>query len=105
MTKRSYNDLTRRLGAVSSYPDVRMETLGEFTTAGQKYPLYLMHLGKPGPGKLGVTISAGMHGDEPAGVEAALKFLEMHAENSPLLSRFDFIVFPCDNPSGCAPFL
>jgi len=77
-----------------------METLGEFRAGRRMYPLFLMHLGEAGPGKLGVAISAGIHGDEPAGVEAAVRFLESNARNDALLENFHFIVFPCDNPSG-----
>jgi hypothetical protein len=45
-------------------------------------------------------IAAGIHGDEPAGVEAALRFVEENAANEDLLSRFYFVIFPCNNPSG-----
>ena len=39
-----------------------------------------------------------MHGDEPAGVEAALQFLER--DNGTLLQKFSFVVIPCINPFG-----
>lgn len=105
MSNRSYTDLINRLESIARFPSVRMEILGEAEVAGRTYSMMLMHLGEPDPGKLGVTISAGMHGDEPAGVEAALRFMEANARNEGLLSRFHFIIFPCDNPSGCVPFL
>lgn len=98
--RRSYQELVRRLGSIAERPAVGMEVLGEFEAGGCVYPLFLMHLGQPGPRKLNVTISAGIHGDEPAGVEAAVRFMEATSENQFLLSRFAFIVFPCDNPSG-----
>ena len=45
-----------------------------------------------------VLITGGMHGDEPAGVEAVLQFLER--DNTPLLKNFSFLVIPCINPYG-----
>lgn len=100
MTHRSYSELTKRLVSISKTPSIQMETLGEFQAGGKTYRLFLMQMGEPGPGKIGVTISAGMHGDEPAGVEAALRFMEENAANAELLSRFYIVIFPCDNPSG-----
>lgn len=44
-----------------------------------------------------VVISAGTHGDEPAGVEAALRLLERGGET---LRAFEWVVFPCVNPAG-----
>jgi protein MpaA len=44
-----------------------------------------------------VLLSAGMHGDEPAGIFALLRFLESHAF---ALGRIQFLIFPCINPVG-----
>jgi hypothetical protein len=60
----------------------------------------MMSLGTPEPKKLNATISAGIHGDEPAGVEAVIEFLSANVANEHLLSQFYFTIFPCDNPSG-----
>jgi murein peptide amidase A len=98
--KRSYNELSKRLYEAASLPTVTLETLGEFSAGGKTYPLFVMQMGEPGLGKRGVTISAGIHGDEPAGPEAALKFVLENAANKTLLSSFYFTIFPCDNPSG-----
>jgi len=97
---RSYSQLIKRLQVVAEASSIAMEALGEFTAGGHNYTLVLMHLGTPGPGKKSVAISAGIHGDEPAGVEAVIQFLEANAYNEALLSRFHFTIFPCDNPSG-----
>ena len=45
-----------------------------------------------------VLITGGVHGDEPAGVEAVLQFLER--DNTQLLKNFSFLVIPCINPYG-----
>jgi hypothetical protein len=46
----------------------------------------------------GVLISAGVHGDEIAGVFAALEFLETQTRT--VSRRFPIAVLPCINPSG-----
>lgn len=90
----------KRLEAAATLPAVEMERLGAFQSGSRTYRMVLMHLGEPGAGKLGAMIAGGIHGDEPAGVEAAVRFIEVNAGNAELLSRFFFVVFPCNNPSG-----
>lgn len=98
--RRSYAGLVRRLRAVADSPDVELRCLGEFEVAGRSYPIFMLCVGAAGQGKRSVMLAAGIHGDEPAGVEAALQFLETRATDSDLLSRFHFNVFPCNNPCG-----
>jgi len=43
-------------------------------------------------------MTGGVHGDEPAGIEAVLRFLEGPVEA--YLDEFFFSVIPCVNPSG-----
>lgn len=43
-----------------------------------------------------VFLSGGVHGDEPAGVEALLKFLEEAKQHT----TFNFLIIPCVNPVG-----
>jgi protein MpaA len=45
-----------------------------------------------------IYINGGTHGDEPAGVEGALAFLE--SDSMQWLDRFQFCVIPCLNPWG-----
>jgi murein peptide amidase A len=53
-----------------------------------------LHPDAPGPPAL---VMSGTHGDEPAGVEAALQFIERaSASHSP----FPVVVLPCTNPQG-----
>lgn len=98
--RRCYDELMRRLEAAAQSPAARMETLGEFEAEGRSYPMVLLELGEPGPGKVEVMLAAGIHGDEPAGVEAVARFVERSVGDSELLSRFHFVVFPCNNPTG-----
>lgn len=99
-TVRSYDDLLSRLACAARSPYVGVAYAGSFRAFGREYPIPVVHLGTPGPGKLNVLISAGIHGDEPAGVEATLRFIEINAENPLLLSHYSFTIFPCENPYG-----
>lgn len=100
MTRRSYDELIQRLTAIARHPSVDAHNLGEFEANGRAYPIFTLDMGAPGPGKPNVMIAGGIHGDEPGGVETALRFLETNVDNDALLSRFHFVVFPCNNPTG-----
>jgi murein peptide amidase A len=99
--KRSYTELVARLReAERSSPNVEMRELGGFEASGREYALYRIDLRGKKPGPIQVCVSAGIHGDEPASVEAAAEFLEKNANNESLLKAFSFVIFPCDNPAG-----
>lgn len=100
MAARSYDDLVQRFEHLAQLLNVELEKIGEFDANSRVYPMFTMSLGAPGAGKTAVLMNAGIHGDEPAGVEAALRFIEENADNSELLSRFCFVIFPCNNPTG-----
>lgn len=97
---RTYDELVKRLEEIARHPSIRIEKLGDFMAGGRQYPMFLLYMGEPSQEKLGVTISAGIHGDEPASVEAVIQFMAENRDNEKLLSRFYFTIFPCDNPSG-----
>ena len=50
------------------------------------------------PGIDQVVLSAGIHGDEPAGIYGLISFLQKDLENYE--ADFGFTVFPCLNPTG-----
>lgn len=50
--------------------------------------------------RLRVCLGAGIHGDEPAGVEAALQWLEALPAMGRRLPKAELVIFPCLNPSG-----
>lgn len=100
MTNRSYEELLNRITKCADLPGVKLVSLGEFESGGRTYCLVSLEMGEPGPGKMDVMIAAGIHADEPAGVEAALRFVEEQWNNDGLLSCFHFVIFPCNNPTG-----
>ena len=63
------------------------------------YPVYCLRTRSPSSG--GLYVSAGIHGDEPAGCEGLLRWAERHlhalARRQPTLP---FLLLPCLNPWG-----
>ena len=74
---RDYTDITERLKRL----DLPIELLGTVHT----YPIYQICLTSSAHTPQCVLITGGMHGDEPAGVEAVLQFLER--DNTALLNK------------------
>jgi murein peptide amidase A len=61
------------------------------------YPLIKLVLGKGNPRR--VLISAGIHGDEPAGIVTILSFLEKNHYSS-YINQWEITLLPCINPHG-----
>ncbi len=70
------------------------------------YPLYCFRYTAQQKSSPLIYISAGIHGDEPAGVECALRFVELLADDKrhnffPFpLNEYNWLISPCDNPYG-----
>ena len=94
---REYTPLVRRVrSAVSEDREARL-CLHEITAAGRTYEFMRVVLGSGAPRR--VLLSAGIHGDEPAGVEALCEWLETRAYVK-FLQRWDITMLPCINPWG-----
>ena len=87
---RDYAEVTERLKRL----DVPIECIGTV----HNYPIYQIHLASIIDRPKHVLITGGMHGDEPAGVETVLQFLER--DNTAFLNKFSFRIIPCINPYG-----
>jgi len=59
--------------------------------------LWWLEVGTAANTRAEITLTGGVHGDEPAGVEAVLRFLE---ERPGWAQRVRFTIFPCMNPHG-----
>jgi protein MpaA len=86
-----YSDVIARIQALDA---AECEIIGPATG----HPMWGLSCARPGPQRRQILITSGVHGDEPAGVEAALQFLE--GFGSVYLEHFDFLIIPCVNPSG-----
>lgn len=94
---RDYTHLVERVrSAVGMDREARLG-LHEITAAGKTYALMRIILGSSAPGR--VLLSAGIHGDELAGVEALCKWLDSHAYMK-FIHRWDITMLPCLNPWG-----
>lgn len=89
---RNYNDVVRRTEALSRR-DIRIQVLDRING----HPVYCATSGRD-PALPAIYVNGGTHGDEPAGTEGALAFLESGCEQ--WLDRFRFFVIPCLNPCG-----
>jgi len=97
---RSYSEMIERmLRLVEETKGVEAHLLGTVRANPERYPFWMVTTPE-GPGKKKICLSAGIHGDEPAGVEAILAVIEMIRKKPALLDRFRFILFPCINPFG-----
>ncbi len=91
----NYAEIIERL----KHLDMPIELLGTaHTKENFNWPIYQIHLASSVETPKHVLITGGLHGDEPAGVEAVLQFLER--DNTALLKDFSFLVIPCINPYG-----
>jgi protein MpaA len=91
-------------------PGGRLLPIGEAVHGGRRYRLVAVTLtiGSVGPTRgrgrthrpLRICVGAGIHGDEPAGVQAVLQWLEGLPERGPRLPAAELVIFPCLNPSG-----
>lgn len=88
---RSYSQLIQRLNALSS---VDLHIIG----AVGEYPIHRISLPNASAKSPNILLTAGVHGDEPAGVETVLHLLE--SQECEILAPFSFTIVPCVNPSG-----
>ena len=95
-TKRNYEKL---LGRIKSALHSQGEFIicGEVKSESQTYPLVKIVMGKGNPKR--ALISAGIHGDEPAGVETICSYLEQNLFHQ-FSSEWELTLLPCINPTG-----
>ena len=85
--------ITKKLNAISSIQN-NLDIIGCINN----YPFYRILLSHPSESNDTVLISAGIHGDEPAGPTAIFLFLERN--NTHLFKHFNFLILPCINIYG-----
>ena len=93
MRIRDYGHISQRLAALRG-SHIRVDAVGRVET----YPFYLVELGTSKVELPAILLTASVHGNEPSGVEAVLRFLER--DHGSLLSHFRFLILPCINPTG-----
>ena len=91
MTERSYDPVVRRVEALANRGPT-VETIGTI----EGCPVHRIRAGIPQ--RLRLLLTGGVHGDEPAGVEAVLRFVEEDMDS--WLGQVEFTAMPCVNPVG-----
>ena len=89
---RDYNDIVRRIDVLNR-PYIHRRVLGE----AKGYPILCLTLSADDALPT-ILINGGTHGDEPAGVEATLTFLNQ--DHTRWLKALRFEAIPCLNPYG-----
>lgn len=90
--KRDYEVIKSQVAALPA----NTNTVETYATTSDGYPLYRITVGDVNNGNPNILIVGGVHGYEPSGVEASVKFLQ---EEAPKLSQeFNFVVYPCITP-------
>ena len=92
----NFDQVLKRIKAALN-PVGELRTAGTLTTSEREYPLIQIVLGKGNPNR--VLISGGIHGDEPAGVQTIVSFLENRLYLD-FLNHWEITLLPCINPSG-----
>ena len=103
---RSYRDVVNRLQNIAKKsPHISLILLGTIHCFSNNfYPFYMIRIGPKhsrltAPTKK-ISLTAGTHGNEPAGVEAILTFLEQNREADFIQDRLQMVILPCINPYG-----
>ena len=94
--KNKYLEFIYRLDKVLT-DDAKASTLGYIEYLNKKYPFQRIIIG--GQKSRRVLISAGIHGDEPSGIETILSFLKSGQYKSHL-DEWEITILPCINPYG-----
>lgn len=90
-----YTELVKRIATLGRRASVAVDVLDVLRRSGRALPFFRLRLGKSSGPQLCLT--AGIHGDEPGGVEAVLQFCERRAGADGSLG---VTAFPCLNPTG-----
>ena len=93
---RDYAALAQRLKTCLTEFESRVSTFS-LDVEGELYDLYRIVLGRGNPKR--ALLTAGIHGDEPSGVETLLQFLETR-QYERYTDRWELTVVPCINPFG-----
>ena len=92
----SFNSVINRLKKFSIFPG-SIETIKTYQTSAGLYPLIKIVLGKGN--SLRALISAGIHGDEPGGIESIINFLK-NSNYLDYINEWEITLLPCINPYG-----
>ncbi|MFQ5673315.1 MAG: M14 family metallocarboxypeptidase [Nitrospinales bacterium] len=100
LKKRDYNAVLQRLNSFSAASGFPVQAIGEISVNGNACPIVRVDLTSGRKQKKTMLVSAGIHGDEPAGVEAVCAFLRSRELQNYYREEWEFSFLPCLNPYG-----
>jgi hypothetical protein len=80
-----------------------VQPIGALTFEGQEHELLKLVTRPPSSPytvQVPICLVAGVHGDEPDGILAALEFARRFARTPPLVTNYSLTIYPCINPVG-----
>lgn len=86
--------------ALSHSERLKIWRRGKVETPDGDYALYCLRYTPPICKSPLIYLSAGTHGDEPAGVACALGVIDKLVAGDALFTRYQWLISPCDNPFG-----
>ena len=93
--------LERYLEPLACLDSIQSANLGSFEVGGKIYSLPRFGFRGPNSGEpIRVALFAAIHGDEPAGTLACIRFLQKLAAEPALAENFQLEVYPICNPTG-----
>jgi murein peptide amidase A len=101
--RRSIADLLARLDRLAKdSPNLLVSHEAQFDANGESYviPRYLFIGPKSGDAPIRIGIFAAIHGDEPEGAQAAIRFLEFLENHAELAAGYCLSIYPICNPTG-----
>src|SRR5260370_30621118 len=100
-TEKGRRSLARLIEPLAGLRRLSQDLLGPFKIGDAEYTMPRFAFDGPNSSDpIRIGIFAAIHGDEPAGAMAAVKFLLDLAENPGLAENFRLRVYPVCNPSG-----
>ncbi|OQB42713.1 MAG: murein peptide amidase A [Candidatus Hydrogenedentes bacterium ADurb.Bin179] len=98
---RSFDKLRQRMERLAAASDaLTIRTLGEVSYNGSSWPLLLISRTPKGPIRLRALLTGGIHGNEPAGTECLMQFLETLSRDASAYPGIVFDIMPVVNPWG-----
>lgn len=99
---RSYQEVIEAAQKIHRDNPVAVSEIGTVEAGSFRYPAYKIRLKgrSESPPAVSIFMAAGIHGDEPGGVWAALEFLKRFPNLPPPYHHVEFTVLPCMNPYG-----
>jgi hypothetical protein len=90
------------LGAALARTGINLQTLGQVSYGNSNLPLWVLRKPAFNPAAKTICLMAGMHGNEPAGVQTLLALLQDMAARPATFAAHRYVVVPLANPWGWA---